>query len=371
MRPNKIFPFIASVFLFAALSQTAVFAAEAEIATADSLDNPPVATFVANNSSADEAEVAELKKTLADLQIQLSSMRSGMQDLQAKWVESEMKNLQAQLAALRGSTATAMPTTFSAPEETSTVPAPDETTVKVTSLEDFVGFPIDQSDDKAATTEATTQDGTEVNSILKTADAEIAKLEAILAAKKALNEDESAHAEVTKKIAELKAARSKLAEISIKDAVEKLADAEPDAKVAPATSASSNIIAQADGAVLFQFPRAISRTADTAAEPSGFDAGNLTADVLAAATKNDSRRNAAPHAEWSIFSETSLAIFTTALLIGIVVFVTWLLRNERRLLAATSRRFQQLDQRPNFDLGIHTKKSAQIKNNPRGKNIIQ
>ncbi len=371
MRPNKIFPFIASVFLFAALSQTAVLAVDSEANTTDNLNNLPAATFVADNSSSNEAEVTELKKTLADLQIQLSSMRNGMQDLQAKWVESEMKNLQAQLAALRGSTTTAMPTTLSTPEATTTVPAPDETTVKVTSLEDFVGFPIDQSDEKDTVTasETTTQDGTEVNSILKTADAEIAKLEAILAAKKALNEDESAHAEITKKIAELKAARSKLAEISIKDTVGKLADAEPDAKVVPATS--SNIIAQADGAVLFQFPRAISRTANTTAKSADLDAGNLTADVLAAAAENDTPRNSAPHAKWSMFSETSLAIFATALLIGIVIFVTWLLRNERRLLAATSRRFQQLDQRPNFDLGIHTKKSAQIKNNPRGKNIIQ
>lgn len=369
MRPNKIFSFIASAFLFAALSQTTVFAVDAETATADNLDNLPAATFVADNSSSNEAEVAELKKTLADLQIQLSSMRNGMQDLQTKWVESEMKNLQAQLAALRGSTATAIPTTFSAPEATITVPAPDETIVKVTSLEDFVGFPIEQSDDKAtsATSEATTQDGAEVNSILKTADAEIAKLEAILSAKKALNEDESAHAEITKKITELKTARSKLAEISIKDTVEKLAEAEPDAEVTPVTS--SNIIAQADGAVLFQFPRAISRTADTTTKSTGLDASNLTADLLAA--NSPPPRNSAPRAKWSIFSETSLVIFATALLIGIVIFVTWLLRNERRLLAATSRRFQQLDQRPNFDLGIHTKKSVQIKNNPRGKNIIQ
>lgn len=368
MRQNKIFTVLALIFISAALCQTAVFAEETEQTTVT--NELPTATFEA--SSAETNEVAELKKTLADLQNQLVTMKSGMQDLQAKWVESEMKNLQAQLAAIRSSTATITSPASDEAITLQTEPAPvedesaDQSTIKVTSLEDFVGFKIDDQDATIATTN--TQDETEINSILKTADAEIAKLEAILAAKKALGEDEAAHAEVTKKIEELKAAREQLAGISIQDTVEKLAAEQPEPEVQAEVTDSSNIIANADSAVLFQFPRTIARTAETTSL-NNLNAGNLTADVLA--STNNFERSAAPKRAWSLFSATSLAIFATTLLIGIAIFVTWLVRNERQLLAATSRRFQQLDLKPSFDLKNHAKKIVRTKNNHLGKNIIQ
>ena len=119
---------------------------------------------------------------------------------------------------------------------------------------------------------------------------------------------------------------------------------------------SSNIIAKADGKILFQFPRSLSRNAEdikTDIKDEITPAKQLTADVLKVPTEEDaSKRESAPKDS----SAYDIVIFGGVLGIAIVIFIVWLVCHERKLLAATSRRFQQLDFKPSFDLKSRAKR---------------
>ena len=86
----------------------------------------------------------------------------------------------------------------------------------------------------------------------------------------------------------------------------------------------------------------------------------MTADLLTAADA-EFTRSSAPKNNWNLFSPTGLAVAVFAIAIAVAIFVAWLIRNERRLLAATSRRFAQLEKKPNFDLKNRAKKSGENK----------
>ena len=372
MPKNKIFSLITSILVFAALSQTTVLATES--------DSSAFLTATFEAESPEAVEIAELKKALADLQTELSTMKNGMQDLQAQILESEMEKLRDQLATIRGSTTTTLPTlpaqsiesyVTDSTEENSEVVAENLTTdtPEVTKIEDFVGFELEQGEETASVEEKEDEaEKTTIDLALETADAEIAKLEAILAEQEAAADKEASHTAVEQKVEELKATREKLEAAAIQQKDEKLQDEnEQEVKV----EKPSNIIAKADGEVLFQFPRAISQK--TSPQRSSLAAKHLTADVidLMSNEEGEFKRSAAPQKGWGLFSGSSLIVFGTILAIAIAVFVFWLVRNERQLLAATSRRFQELDFKPNFGFKPQAKKSERTKNTSKHKNTVK
>ncbi|MFH0834048.1 MAG: hypothetical protein V2A63_01505 [Patescibacteria group bacterium] len=343
MLKNKLFAFVGLLLLFAANSQNLALAEENTL---------PGATFQAEDPTT--SEVADLKKSLAALQSELTSMKTGMQDLQAKYIESEMEKLQQQLAAIRGGSATSSTTAlpnlsdfYTLPTtQTNSIQTTDPNTIPVTKIEDFVGFSLDGEDAKTVKTEtAKVESVNEVEGALASADDEIAKLEKLLEDKK----DQTNDADIKQKIKDLKTAKTELAKIKVEDTIAAEAGQEN----------SNKIIAQNDGEVLFQYPRAISQKENAAG------AGNLTADVLKA-EQTENKEHGASAKSWDLFSANSLAILIGLIAVAVAIFATWLVRNERRLLAATSRRFAQLELKPNFDL-----KNRAQKTNPSDKNIIQ
>ncbi|MCF7845982.1 MAG: hypothetical protein K9L85_01970 [Candidatus Peribacteraceae bacterium] len=373
MRKLRILAFITSILVFTVLSQNPVFATE--IDTASSVNDLGQATFEAESSEA--AEVAELRDTLANLQVELTSMKSGMQDLQAKFVEAEIEKLQAQLATIRGSTSTStvpnidLSDLYSTSTTSGGLQADDSDLPEVTKIEDFVGFELDKNTkaevnkDESENVETDSEGEEDINSALAAADSEIERLETILKEKEALAADEAAHTEVKSKVEELKAARAKLEAVAVEDAVDQLKDEDEQPEEA------ANIIAKADNSeVLFQFPRAVSQKAG--APKQNLSAQSLTADILdiAPTQENNFKRSSPVQKNWNFLSATSLAIFGGVIAVLIAIFVTWLIRNERQMLAATSRRFQQLDLKPDFDLNSRAKKLVN-KNGTRSKNIIK
>ncbi|MFH0776833.1 MAG: hypothetical protein V1936_04455 [Patescibacteria group bacterium] len=337
----------------------------ASVAAADNLADEsalPAATFEAEKP--ESAEVADLKKSLAALKAELSDMKNGMKSLQTKVLESEIEKLRDQLAAIQGDDATNSPSSsqtnlgsFNIADlisEATGKSSSVETTPRVTKIEDFVGFDVGNDVKKANSEDAN------VAEILKNADAEIAKLEAALGEKETGIADKAAQSEVQQKVSELKAAKAKLESVSIADAVGKLDDG---------ADKPTSIIANADGEILFQFPRSVSQKTNDPSEQIG--AANLKADLLATDQSSDLKRSAAPTKSWQIFSATNLTIFALILSVGLAVFVFWLVRYEHRLLAATSRRFQQLDFKPNFDLNTRAEQQTQNQNTRSDQNIIR
>jgi hypothetical protein len=353
MYKTKILAFITLFLVISAF--TPAFAA-GEISLSE-------ATFEAEDdfSSETQSDVAELRKTIELLRIELGEMKSGMKQLQAKMVEAEMDKLRSQLDSLQKEikTGETEDTEVPALEVFSVSPAPE--TPQITKIEDFLNIDLKEvtaeteevksetiEDLEAAevTNDETVTEDAEVEDELDEKDVEIAELKAALA----LKEEKEAHAEVKEKADEIKATKAELEKVAITDAVNKLTGEEE----------PSNIIAQANGEILFQFPRSVSQKKGKTQSIKNLSAGSLTASILnsdkSATEENSFKRKSAPKTSFSMFSTSSITIFGGMLGVAVVVFIFWLVRHERKLLAATSRRFRQLDFKPDFNLRSRAKK---------------
>jgi hypothetical protein len=348
---------LAILLLLTPVGITPVWAAEADVSFTQ-------ATFeVADQNS---AEVIELKKTLDLLRADLVEMKNGMKQLQTKMVESEMEKLRSQLEDLQkdtiGTDFVSIPTRITTPPVLKIEEILEPDYVKLEETE-AVENEVPENEEEVADLE-----NEETDPKILAKDAEIEKLKAALAAKEQA-EEESAHAEVKAKAEDVKAAEETLAEIGVDKMVQQLKgeEAEPEEiikPVAPLIKKPSNIIAQANGEILFQFPRSLSHKAGdikASSKTQTLTAKSLTANLLdakqAAQPENTFERQAAPSkTNWSILSTGGIITLSGMLGIAVIIFIVWLLRHERKLLAATSRRFQQLDYRPNFNLKSRAKK---------------
>lgn len=393
MRKTKTFAFIASILLFTAGNFSINFSISPALAAEEdfSAEKTNLSAEITFEAEAESTEIkndgtAELKKSLELLRAEIAEMKSGMKQLQAKIVEAEMEKLSDQLSALQKEIAEAGKADFEKTEipkfDFGFTPAPQ--TLPVTKIEDFVDFnlneEISKSEKETETAEkietAEAEKNSELAKKLETAEAEIEELKATLAKKEELEKDKAVHAEVIGKVEKIKAAKEELEKVAVEDAVEKLkkkGEAEEIKK-------TSNIIAQANGEIFFQFPRSLTRKSGTTgmiAENKTLAAENLKAGALEikqpAAKENNFKRSSAPKKEFSLFSARSIAVLGGMLGIAVAVFIVWLLRHERRLLAATSRRFQQLDFKPNFDLNSRARKlfRRNKKPSPRENDTIQ
>ncbi len=293
---------------------------------------------VEQNSS----ETADLKETVQLLRSELGEMKSGMQQLQGQMVESEIVRLQQQLQSLRSGSSVPTNNLQPAPQsDYNFTPAPteDETPI-VTSIEDLLGIDLEEAGIEVETTE--TEPAEELTE-LEAKDVEIAKLKAVLAEK----DNQEAHAETVAKNAAVELTEEELAKVEIADVIQSLT-----AEEAAEQGKTANIIAKADGEILFQFPRSVSQKIAPKQNPS-----QLTASVLNAEFERESKGGS-----FSFFTIRNISILIGVLVIAVAVFVVWLMRHERELLAATSRRFRQLEFKPNTDLSSRLKKMTPFAN---------
>lgn len=359
MPKTKILALAGLMLLLTSVGVTPTWAAEVDI-------SPIQATFEATNQDSDSAEVAELKKVLSSLQADLAEMKDGMKQLQTKMVESEMEKLRSQLESLQKDSTSenfvSTPTKAPTPPVFKIEEAPEPDYVKVVETNAV------ETEALKNETEVVNSENNETDPKILAKDAEIERLKAALVAKDQTTE-ENAHAEVKAKADKIKAVKETLAEVNIGKMVQQLKgeDAEIEEIIKPAEPVAekpSNIIAQANGEILFQFPRSLSHKAGDIKENSKIQtlsAKSLTASLLdskqATQPENTFERKAAPsETNWSILSTGGIVTLSGMLGIAVIIFIVWLLRHERKLLAATSRRFQQLDYKPNFDFKSHAKK---------------
>ena len=357
MPKTKILALAVLILLLTSVGVTPTWAAEADV-------SPTQATFeVADQNS---AEVIELKKALDLLRADLVEMKNGMKQLQTKMVESEMEKLRSQLEDLQkdtiGTDFVSIPTKITTPPVLKIEEILEPDYVKFEETETVENEILENEE------EVTDLENEETDPKILAKDAEIEKLKAALAAKEQ-SEEESAHAEVKAKAEDVKAAKETLAEVGVGEIMQQLKGEEAELEeiiepVAPLIKKPSNIIAQANGEILFQFPRSLSHKAgNIKASPKTqtLTAKSLTANLLdakqAAQPENTFERKAAPpETNWSILSTRGIITLSGMLGIAVIIFIVWLLRHERKLLAATSQRFQQLDYKPNFNLRSRAKK---------------
>jgi len=353
MRKIKNLAFIALILIF--LGNTSALAAESDYSLGE-------ATFEAESTdSAATAEILQLQKTIELLRSDLVEMKSGMKQLQAKMVEAEMEKLRQQLETLQNEISAEQPTSYyntPTPTQNYIDLNPESDTPQVTSIGDFLD--IDMSEIKPVDTETTneSEEDLSLEEKLTKAETEIEELKTALAEKEALDADKAANAEIIAKTEAVEAAKDELENTEVADAV---AQAEGTAE----EEGNSNIIAKADGEILFQFPRSLSRKSGDGSVK--LKTASLTADVLEAS--DEFKRESAPKNGFSFFSVRSITILGGLIVVVVVAFIVGLVRYERKLLAATSRRFQQLDVKPDFDLHTRAQKAAKRSGNKRS--IIQ
>jgi hypothetical protein len=135
----------------------------------------------------------------------------------------------------------------------------------------------------------------------------------------------------------------------------KIALQEKDSEILPEESTEK--IAKVSGENLFQTLRDVLNTSTN--KKNNLQANYLTADILKNSdTVETFTHNSASENKFKIFSATNTAIIGGLLAITITTFIMWLIRNERKLILATSRRFQELEHKPNFDLKKRAKKRS-------------
>lgn len=303
----------------------------------------PEATFEAEETASIEttsnpSEVSELKSTIETLKAELAEMKSGMKQLQTKMVEAEMAKLQEQLQAIQTDT-----TPVSYKEDLNLLPTANllGADLLATSTEDRV----------AEGAEAITEDDLILVDDAAIAEeiaqkyAEIEELEAVLQQKETADEAKSTEAEAKEEIAEAEEMKAELETVEVTKVIEQLTGEEDTETEAVVEEKNSNIIAQANGEILFQFPRSIS----TKEQKSAISADDMTADVLHMVEttleheeKISQHKSATPE-EDSFFSASNIALLGALLGVAIVVSIIWLIRNEKKLLAATSRRFRKIN----------------------------
>ncbi len=379
MRKNKILAFTTSILMFAAIAVPAAFAAEVDL---------PEATFAAETETENvdaTNDAAELQKQLTALRADLSEMQNGMKLLQAKVVEAEMNKLKDQLAALQKEIAANEETNYTNDFSTLSLSAnildatstSTPSTPVITRIEDFTGFDLDLEteeetneaensgevvieDNNSEDEKIGKEDGVESETAerLAAAEEEIEKLKEALEEKIEFEKEVTAHAEIKEKAAEIKSTEIELAETVVSDAIAKLRSERTSG------TKTSNIIASADDELLFQFPRSLSQKTSS---NNLIAAKEMTATILDAAEAEENFKRSSAPKNYQIISANSLTFLVCTFGAAILVFIAWLLHHEKKLLAATSRRFQQLELRPNFEL----KSRAKNKRAPRGKNIIR
>jgi len=304
-------------------------------------------------SEASSSEITELKQTIELLRLDLGSMKTGMKQLQAKVLEAEMERLHSQLESLQNDIKTETEETEKGLTSDFNLATPES--IQVTKMEDFLEIDLDGSEDK----KEVVGEVTETTKIKIPTDTDKA-------------EGVEAGEEVVKK---LKEGETKVAGKEAVESDEIGEDEGDEAEDGEEIEKSSNIIAQANGEILFQFPRSLSQKKGEAKSAETISPKQLTASVLTASKKESSFKRKSASKNSSTFSTGNVFIFGGVLGAGIVAFVLWLLHHEKKLLVATSQKFRQFDLKSGFNLSPRAKKlfkrGKSLSRISRRKNIIR